>query len=122
MADISYSINARVADGAFNQTYVANNVTADMATAGVLSLTLDVGTSTQQISTSTINVLGLCFARNLSTVATHTVTIGRLDSGTLYGACRLKGQEAALFRMSPGDYAAEAAADSTRLLINIIED
>jgi len=122
MADINYSITGQVLKGALVQQFAAGGVTADMATAGVLSVTLNLGTSTTEISTATLGSLGVCFARSLATTTTHTVSFGRVDNDTLYETVRLKAGEAAVLRLAPGDYAAKAAVAGTRLVLTVYED
>lgn len=123
MPDLSYSINGQVSKGALSQTFQASGVTANMATAGVISVTLGLGTNTTAISTANLGALGLCFARNLATSETHTVSFGRVVSNTLHETVRLKGGEAAVLRLAAGDYAAKAAvAGTTRLVVTIYED
>lgn len=122
MADVSYSINAQVSKGAFVQSFAASGVTADIATAGMLSVTLNLGTSVTQISTANMNALGLCYARSLATVSTHTVSFGRFDGTALHETVRLRAGEAAVFRLAPGDYAAKAAVGSSRLVLTVLED
>jgi hypothetical protein len=122
MPDINYSINGQVAKGALSQSFAASGVTADMATAGVLSVTLSLGTATTQVSTATLGSLGVCFARSLATETTHTVSFGRVDNDTLYETVRLKAGEAAVLRLAAGDYAAKAAVANTRLVLTVYED
>jgi hypothetical protein len=123
MADVTYNISGTVQKGALREQFNASAITADIATAGVLSVTLALGTATSQISTSTIGTLGLAFVRNLATETTHTVSIGRLSGTNLFEAVRLKAGEAAILRLAPGDYAARAAvAGTTRAVITIYED
>lgn len=122
MPDISYNISALVSKGALAQNFNASNVTASIATAGILSVTLNLSTSPTTVGTATMGALGLCFARNLATATTHTVSFGRYASGTLHETVRLRGNEAALLRLAPGDYAAVSAVAGSRLLLNIIED
>lgn len=122
MSDISYSINGQVSKGSLLQSFAASAVTANMATAGVLAVTLELGTATSQISTANIGAVGLCFARSLATEATHTVSFGRLDGTNLYESVRLKAGEAALLRLAAGDYAANAAVEGSRLVLTILED
>lgn len=121
MADISYTINANVRKNFLTHSFVAN-CTADMATAGVLAVTLNLGTSATTISTATAGSLGVCFARSLATTTTHTVSLGRYDGTTLHETVRLKAGEAAIFRMAPGDYAAKAAVTGSRLSLFVLED
>lgn len=122
MPDVNYTINAQVQKGALSQSFAASGVTADIATAGILAVTLNLGTAVTQISTATLGSLGLCFARSLATETTHTVSFGRFDGGTLYEACRLKAGEAAMFRLAVGDYAARAAVGGSRLVLTVLED
>jgi ABC-type sugar transport system substrate-binding protein len=122
MSDVTYNISGTVNKGALRDTFNASAITADIATAGVLAVTLALGTTTTQITTTTIGVLGLCFARSLSTVTTHTVSIGRLAGTTLHDTVRLKAGEAAVLRLAPGDYAARAAVAGTRAVLTIYED
>ena len=122
MSDLRFSVNAVVSKGALSQTFNAANMTASIATAGMLSVTLNLGTAVTQISTATMGALGLTFMRSLATTTTHTVSFGRYSGGSLYETVRLKAGEAGLVRLAPGDYAAKAAVEGTRLLINVIED
>lgn len=122
MPDVSFSINGQVAKGFLSQTFAASGVTTDMAESGMLSVTLALGTAVSTVSTSGMTAVGLCFARNLATVTTHTASFGRLNGTSLFSTVRLKGGEAGLFRLAPGDYAATAAAEGTRLLIQVFED
>ena len=122
MADISYSVNLSVNATGLNQSLNASNITSDFATAGLLSLTLNVGTATQSISTASASSLGLAFARSLATSATHTVSFGRLDGTTLHETVRLKAGDVAVFRMAAGNYAAKAAVANTRLFLQILEE
>jgi len=122
MPDVNYTITAQVSKGALSQSFAAAGITADIATAGVLSVTLNLGTSVTQISTATIGALGLAFARSLATTTTHTVSFGRYSGGSLYESARLKAGEAAVLRLAAGDYAAKAAVENTRFVLTIYED
>jgi hypothetical protein len=122
MPDINYTITGQVSKGALSQSFAASGVTADIATAGVLSVTLNLGTSATQISTATLGSLGLCFARSLATETTHTVSFGRYVSGTLHETVRLKAGEAAVLRLASGDYAAKAAVSGSRIVLTVYED
>lgn len=122
MPDVQYSINGQVSKGALSQSFAASGVTASMSTAGVSSVTLELGTAVSNISTASIGAVGLCFARSLATETTHTVSFGRLDAGTLYETVRLKAGEAAVLRLAPGDYAAKSAVEGSRLVLTIYED
>lgn len=119
--DISYSIVEQVTRGNLNRQMAASGVTADMATSGIVGDTLSLGTATQSISTASLTAVGVCFARNLATTGTHTVSFGRLDGTALWESVTLRAGEAALFRMSSGNYAAKAAVAGTRLEYQITE-
>jgi hypothetical protein len=122
MPDVSYTINGQVQKGSLSQSFSANGITADMATAGVLSVTLELSTTSTQVATTSLGALGLCFARSLATVTTHTVSFGRFDGTTVHDAVRLKAGEAAILRLAPGNYAAQSAVAGSRLLLTIYED
>lgn len=124
MADITYTISANVAKGALSQTFVAAGVTADMSASGLATQTIAPGTNaanTTAISTATLTNVGMFFARNLSTVATATVSFGQLSAGALVPCVSLKGGEAATGRLAAGNYAAQANLTGTRLVITILE-
>jgi len=122
MADLNFTITGRISKGSLRQSFAANGVTADMATAGVSSVTLELGTATSSVSTANLGAVGLCFARSLATETTHTVSFGRVSGTSLYETVRLKAGEAALMRLAPGDYAAKAAVAGSRLVLTIYED
>lgn len=122
MADINYAISGQINKGFLSQSFVANGVTASMATAGVSSVTLELDTSTSAISTTSLGAVGLCFARSLATETTHTVSFGRLIGTNLYESVRLKAGEAAVLRLADGDYAAKSAVAGSRLVLTIYED
>jgi hypothetical protein len=122
MPDISYSVNLNVNAGALSQNVNASNITSDFATAGLLALTLNVGTSTQAITTASASSLGLCFARSLATAGTHTVSFGRVSGTTLFETVRLKPGDATILRLAAGNYAAKADAPNSRLLLQILEE
>jgi hypothetical protein len=121
MADVSYSINASASKGRFSQSFVASGVTASMSTAGVMAVTLQLGTTSTQITTTTLGALGLCFAQSLATEATHTVSFGRLSGTTLHETVSLRGGEAAVLRLAAGNYAAKSAVEGSRLVLQILE-
>lgn len=124
MPDITYNINAQVARGNLNQSFVASGVTTDMNASGVATLTLTPGTNaagTVAISTATLSTVGLFFARNLSTVATAAVSFGQLSAGSLVPCVSLKGGEAAVGRLAAGNYAAQSNLTGTQLVISIVE-
>ena len=122
MPDINYSINAQVQKGSLSQQFAASGVTADLATAGMLAVTLNLGTAVTQISTALLSSVGMCFARSLATTTTHTVSFGRYSGGTLYETCKLKAGEAAVLRLATGDYAAKSNVEGSRLLLTVLED
>lgn len=122
MADVNYSINGQISKGALSQSFAASGITADMATAGMLAVTLNLGTNVTTIGTATLGSLGMAFARSLATSATHTVSFGRYVSSTLHESVRLKAGEAAVLRLAAGDYAAKAAVEGTRLVLTVYED
>lgn len=122
MPDINYTINAQVQKGSLSQQFAASGVTADIATAGILAVTLNLGTAVTQISTATMGSLGLCFARSLATETTHTVSFGRFDGTSLHETVRLRAGEAAILRLAAGDYAAKAAVGGSRLVLTVLED
>lgn len=122
MADINYTINGQVSKGSLSQSFAASGVTANIATAGVIAVTLNLNTNVTTISTAALGAVGLCFARSLATSSTHTVSFGRYVSGTLHETVRLKGGEAAVLRLAAGDYAAKAAVADSRLVLTVYED
>lgn len=122
MADVNYSITGQVSKGPLSQSFAATGITADMATSGVLSVTLNLGTNVTQISTATLGSVGIAFARSLATSTTHTVSFGRYVGGSLHESVRLKAGEAAVLRMAAGDYAAKAAVEGSRLVLTVYED
>lgn len=122
MADINYTINGQVSKGALAQSFAASGVTANMATAGVIAVTLNLDTNVTTISTASLGSVGLAFARSLATSTTHTVSFGRYSGGTLYETVRLKAGEAAVMRLAAGDYAAKAAVAGSRLVLTVYED
>lgn len=121
MSDVAFSIQANANKGRFSQSFVASGVTASMATAGLMAVTLNLGTAVTQVTTTSLGSLGLCFLQSLATASTHTVSFGRLDGATLYETVSLRGGEAAIFRMAPGQYAAKAAVGGSRLMLQILE-
>lgn len=122
MADISYSVNLNVNAGALSQNVNASNITSDFATTGLIAVTLNVGTSTQAITTASASSLGIAFARSLVTTGTHTVSFGRVSGTTLFEVVRLKAGDAALLRLAPGNYAARSNAEGGKLLLQILEE
>jgi hypothetical protein len=122
MPDVNYTINGQVSKGSLSQSFAANGVTANMDTAGVVAVTLELGTATSAVSTANLGAVGLCFARSLATSETHTVSFGRVDTNVLYETVRLKAGEAAVMRLAPGDYAAKSAVEGSRLVLTIYEN
>jgi hypothetical protein len=124
MSDLTYTIQVNVDKGVFNQSYIAAGKTTEMATTGVLAVTLRCGTATQAISTASASSLGYCFARNLAedTSGTAVVTFGRISGTSYFDAVRLKPGDAAFLRLAPGNYAAKGVAGSPTLLVEILED
>lgn len=122
MPDVAYSLNLNVSAGALSQNVNAANITSNLSTTGMLAVTLNLGTATQAISTATLSGLGLCYARSLTTTGTHTVSFGRISGTTLFDTVRLRAGDAALLRLAPGNYAAKAAVENSRLLVQILEE
>ena len=86
MSDITYSINAQLNRDSLSQSFVAGGVTADCSQSGFSSVTIAPGTNaagTVAISTATLSSVGVFFARNLSTVATASVSFGQLSAGAM---------------------------------------
>jgi len=124
MPDLTWNINAQLAKGSLNQSLVASGVTADCNASGINTLTLTPGTNaagTVAITTATMSSVGLFFARNLSTVATATVSFGQLSAGALVPCVSLRGGEAAVGRLAAGNYAAQANLTGTQLVVSIVE-
>lgn len=123
MADISYSVNASWNKGYLSGSFSASS-TSDMKTAAALQVSLQLSTATQQVTTITMNTLGLSVLRSLvtTTIATHTVSFGRLVSNTLYESVRLRPGESAVLRLADGNYAAKAAVAGSGFTITILED
>lgn len=124
MSNVQFNLNASANKDAFSQQFIASGVTAVMNSAGMLAVTLNLGTATSAISTASASNLGYCFARNLSTstTTTQTVSFGRVWGVTLFDAVTLKPGEVAWLRLSAGNYAAKAAVANTPLLLQILED
>lgn len=124
MSDISYSIRITVSKDGLSQSVAATAMTSSMAVTGMMAVTLDLATATEQISTVSMSTLGLCVARSLVTDTTGTtiISFGRISGTTLFESVRLEPGETNLFRMAPGNYAAKANVNDARLLIHIFED
>jgi len=122
MSDLRFFVEYSISKDGFVDA-VSKEHTATMSFAGVQASSPDVGTSSTQIATASLNSVGFAFAQSIvtSTVTTATITIGRLDGTTLHGFCKLKPNEGALLRLADGDYAAEADADGAKLFISIAE-
>jgi len=121
MPDVQYTINGQHSKGAFSQAFAASGITASMATSGVMAVTLDLSATPSTISTANMNQLGICFARSLATEATHTVSFGRYDGTVLHDSVTLRAGEAAVLRLSAGNYAAKSVVSGSRLWITIYE-
>ena len=121
MAEISFSVSMQVQKDFLSQAFQASGVTASMSSTGLLTSTLNLGTATTAVVTTSLSSVGMCFAKSLATVSTHTVSFGRLVGTNLYSSCTLKAGEAALLRLTAGDYAAQAAVANSKLLITIVE-
>lgn len=124
MADVTYTISKQVTRGALSQSFVAAGVTAELSVSGISTQTLSPGTNaagTSAISTATLTSVGLYFARNLSTVATATVSFGQLSAGALVPTVSLRGGEASVGRLAAGSYAAQSNLAGTQLVISILE-
>ena len=50
MADINYAISGQITKGALTQSFGGSGITATIATAGLLSVTLNLGTSVTEIN------------------------------------------------------------------------
>jgi len=120
---LNLSISVAMNKNNVTQSFVQSQ-TAAMDSAGYKVLSPVLGTSTQQISTATIEVAGYAFVRSLvtNTPATNTVTIGRLDGTTLHEFVQLRPGEPAVLRLAAGDIGAKAAAEDSRILLGIFED
>ena len=55
MPDINYTINGQISKGSLSQSFAASGVTANMSSAGVVAVTLELGTTTTQITTTDID-------------------------------------------------------------------
>lgn len=124
MADLTWSISARLAKKTLSQSFSASGVTANCTNQGFMTVTLTPGTNaagTSSISTASLNTVGLFFARNLSTVGTSAVSFGQLSGGAMVPTVSLKGGEAAIGRLAAGDYAAQSNLAGTQLVITIVE-
>ena len=121
MADLTLSISMQVSKSFLSQSFQSAIVTASMSSTGLLTSTLNLGTSTTAVVTTSLSSLGMCFAKSLATETTHTVSFGRLVGTNLYSSCTLKAGEAALLRLTAGDYAAQAAVANSKLLLTILE-
>jgi len=124
VSDVNFSLNVQAAKGQFSQQFFVNGQTAVMNSAGMLAVTLNLGTSTQAITTASANALGYALARSLSTSTAQTATIsfGRLSGTTLFEVVSLRPGEASWLRLAPGNYAAKAAVANSPLFIQILED
>ena len=121
MAEITFSVAIQISKDFLDESYQASGVTASMSTTGLMSTTLNLGTSTTAVTTTGLSSVGMCFAKSLATETTHTVSFGRLVGTNLYSSCTLRAGEAALLRLTAGDYAAQAAVANSKLLLTILE-
>ena len=121
MVELTFSVGMQVQKDFLAQSFAASGVTASMSSTGLLATTLNLGTSTTAVVTTSLSSLGMCFAKSLATVSTHTVSFGRLVGTNLYSSCTLRAGEAALLRLTAGDYAAQAAVANSKLLLTILE-
>lgn len=98
--------------------------TAAMSVAGYRMQTPTYGTSVTAVSTANLSAVGYAFLRSLvtTTQTTCTITFGRLDGTALQPVVSLRPNEAAVFRLAAGDYAAQAAAEGYRLQVAILEE
>lgn len=121
MADLNFSVSMQVSKGLLSQSFAASNATANMTSTGLITSTLNLGTATTAITTTSLGSVGMCFAKSLATESTHTVSFGRLVGTNLYSCCTLRGGEGALLRLTAGDYAANAVVANSKLLLTIVE-
>jgi hypothetical protein len=124
MPDVTYSLSVNVSKNALQQNLFVSQRTFDMSTVGLLSVTLNLGTTTTLINTASASSLGFCLAQSLVTDATGTtvVSFGRISGTTLFDAVRLRPGDSSWLRLAPGNYAASASAPNSRLLLQILED
>lgn len=120
MADLNMQIGLRKSQGILRYRADAS-YTAVSLVQGMKVQTLDLAPSPSAISTSSLSTLGICFAQSLSTVATVTMSFGRLVGTNLISMCTLKAGEAALLRLHAGEYAAKADVAGSRMLLTIME-
>lgn len=121
MPDVNFNFQAAVAKGSLAQSFSASGITANMNASGMVAVSPTLGTTPVTLSTTGLAAVGLAILRNLSTVETATVSLGRWDGTTLWDSVSARGNEAAVFRMSPGNYAMKAAMEGTKALVQIIE-
>jgi hypothetical protein len=129
MSNVQYSLNVNVQKNLFIEQIFTGNITAFQNTAGMLAVTLQLGTAATAINTASASSVGFAFARNLSTVNTSitlgpptNVFLGRLNGTAISETVMLKAGEAAWFRLAPGDYGAKASTDDVPLFLKIFED
>ena len=124
MSDVTYSINISASRGFFSHAVAATGATTTMGVVGMMTQTLVPGTSvatTTAINTATVSSSGLFYARNLSTVTTAAVSIGKLVDGVFVPCLQFAGGQAGCGRLSPGNYACQSNYANTRFLISIFE-
>lgn len=124
MSNIQYSLNVNATKGPFAFSLQTRNVTAVMNSTGMLAQTLNLGTATSAITTSSASALGFAYLANVSTAtaSTATVSFGRLSGTTLFEVVTLRPGETSWLRLAPGNYAARAAAAGLPMLVQILED
>lgn len=121
MADISYSVSYRVSKDFLNAQVASNNVSADMAVAGLQSQTLTLSTNAVSISTANLASVGLAFMQNLSTATASTCSIGIQEGGSFVGFATLRSGEPAIMRLTAGTTYHVKGTTGTRLRVDIME-
>jgi len=120
MADLNMRLGLRASKG-FLKYGADASFTSSMSLNGMKVQTLDLSPQPSSISTALLSTLGICFAQSLATTPTVTMSFGRLVGTNLYSVCTLKAGEAALLRLSSGEYAAKADVANSQLLLTIME-
>jgi hypothetical protein len=119
---ITYNVSLDVNAPQFQQNFGAFNVTNALpSTVGIFVVSLTPGTVAVAIDTAQARNLGLCFARAQHTGFATTFSLGRLDGTTLYPVVTLRGGDAALLRLSPGDYGVVGNTPEARAVLQILE-
>lgn len=121
MADISFSVSARVSKGNLAHPINAANVTADMAVTGMISDTYTLSGATVQISTAQLASVGLAYIHHLDTATASTVSIGVWDGSALWPFAAPRAGEPAMVRLAAGaDYRATGTSGA-RIRVDITE-